>query len=561
MRKFIGEILIEMEVTTELEVNNALAKQRDDDDRRPIGEILVEMNACQPLHVARALAEQYDMRFIDLEVMDIPMQILELVPRDTCRENKVIPVALRGDALTVAMANPLDLGIIDNLRFSTSRQIEAAVASERQIVAALEAGWGYSEDKLDQMLGELTENIEYRELEDEEGGSADDAPVIRYVTQIIQNALDSSASDIHIEPMADRLRIRYRIDGLCFAMDPAPKRLQGPVIQRIKIMAGMQVEERRRPQDGRIKAQISGKMIDLRVSSLPAVYGESVVMRILDQDNLKLSLGDMGFDPTDFKRYDDLIHRPNGIILVTGPTGSGKTTTLYATLNDLNTSDRKIITAEDPVEYMLDGINQCQVRHRIGLDFPRILRAMLRQAPNIILVGEIRDQETANIAINAALTGHMVFSTLHTNDAPSAITRLTDMDVAPFLVATSIQAVLAQRLIRTNCSHCAEPFTADPAYLKALKITPEMLEGRTLMRGRGCDKCNGSGYKGRMGIYELMVMNSELRTLAFEGATTDQVRAAAIANGMNTLAMDGVRKVLQGITTPEEILRMAKEDG
>jgi type IV pilus assembly protein PilB len=473
----------------------------------------------------------------------------------------VIPVAVRGDALTIAMANPLDLGIIDNLRFVTSRQIEAAVASERQIVHALEEGWGYSEDKLDHMLGELTENIEYRELEEEEGGSADDAPVIRYVTQIIQNALDSSASDIHIEPMADRLRIRYRIDGLCFAMDPAPKRLQGPVIQRIKIMAGMQVEEKRRPQDGRIKAQVSGKMIDLRVSSLPAVYGESVVMRILDQDNLKLSLGDMGFDATDYKRYSDLIRRPNGIILVTGPTGSGKTTTLYATLNELNTSDRKIITAEDPVEYMLDGINQCQVRHRIGLDFPRILRAMLRQAPNVILVGEIRDQETANIAINAALTGHLVFSTLHTNDASSAITRLTDMDVAPFLVATSIQAVLAQRLIRTNCSHCAEPYTPDPAHLTALKITPEMLEGRTLKRGRGCDVCNGSGYKGRMGIYELMVMNSELRALAFEGATTDQVRAAAIANGMNTLAMDGVRKVLQGITTPEEILRMAKQDG
>ncbi|TVR45970.1 MAG: type II/IV secretion system protein [Planctomycetota bacterium] len=560
MRKFLGEILTEMEVTTDLEVNAALAKQRDDNDTRPIGEILVEMKACQPEHVARALAEQYDMRFIDLEAMEIPTQLLELIPRDTCRENKVIPVAVREGTLTVAMANPLDLGIIDSLRFSTSRQIEAAVASERQIIKALERGWGYSEDKLDQMLGELTENIEYRDLEDEETASGDDAPVIRYVTQILQNALDSKASDIHIEPMADRLRIRYRIDGICFAMDPAPKRLQGPVIQRIKIMAGMQVEERRRPQDGRIKAQLAGKMIDLRVSSLPAVYGESVVMRILDQDNLKLSLGDMGFDPTDYKRFSDLIRRPNGIILVTGPTGSGKTTTLYATLNELNTSDRKIITAEDPVEYMLDGINQCQVRHRIGLDFPRILRAMLRQAPNVILVGEIRDHETANIAINAALTGHLVFSTLHTNDAPSAITRLTDMDVAPFLVATSIQAVLAQRLIRTNCAHCAEPFNADPKHLKALKITPEMLEGRTLMRGRGCEKCNFSGYKGRRGIYELMVMNGQIRQLAFDGATTDQVRAAAIANGMNTLAMDGVRKVLQGITTPEEVLRIAKQD-
>lgn len=561
MRKFLGEILTEMEVTTEMEVNAALAKQRDDGDTRPIGEILVEMKACQPEHVARALAEQYDMRFVDLEVMEIPIQVLELIPRDTCREYKVIPVGVRDGSLTVAMANPLDLGVIDSLRFSTSRQIESAVASERQIIAALERGWGYSEDKLDQMLGELTENIQYRELDEEEVGGGDDAPVIRYVTQIIQNALDSKASDIHIEPMSDRLRIRYRIDGICFSMDPAPKRLQGPVIQRIKIMAGMQVEERRRPQDGRIKAQMQGKVIDLRVSSLPAVYGESVVMRILDQDNLKLSLGDMGFDPSDYKRFQELIARPNGIILVTGPTGSGKTTTLYATLNELNTTDRKIITAEDPVEYMLAGVNQCQVRHRIGLDFPRILRAMLRQAPNVILVGEIRDHETANIAINAALTGHLVFSTLHTNDAPSAITRLTDMDVAPFLVATSIQAVLAQRLMRTNCPDCAEPFEADPKHLKALNITPEMLEGRTLMRGKGCETCNYSGYKGRRGVYELMVMNGKLRNLAFEGATTDQIRAAAIANGMSTLAMDGVRKILQGITTPEEVLRVAKQDG
>jgi type IV pilus assembly protein PilB len=560
MRKFLGEILVEMEVTTQLEIDRGLAKQRDDNDVRPIGEILVEMKACQPEHVARALAEQYDFRYVDLELLEIPHSVLEMVPRDLARENRVIPVSMRDGTLTVAMANPLDLGVIDSLRFSTSRQIEAAVSSERQIMKALEEGWGYSEDKLDQMLGELTENIDYRDLDDDGGGDDDDAPVIRYVTQIIQNALDTGASDIHVEPMSDRLRIRYRIDGICFAMDPAPKRLQGPVIQRIKIMAGMLVEEKRRPQDGRIKASLGGKMVDLRVSSLPAVYGESVVMRILDQDNLRLSLDDMGFDPSDYKRYNELIKRPNGIVLVTGPTGSGKTTTLYSTLNTLNTTDRKIITAEDPVEYMLPGINQCQVRHKIGLDFPRILRGMLRQAPNVILVGEIRDQETANIAINAALTGHLVFSTLHTNDAPSAITRLTDMGVPPFLVATSIQAVLAQRLMRVNCTNCNAPFEADPKQLAALKITPEMLEGRTLMHGSGCEKCKDSGYKGRRGAFELMVMNRELRNLAFDGASTVELRKAAVANGMTTLAMDGVRKVLQGVTTPEEILRIAKSD-
>ncbi len=344
-------------------------------------------------------------------------------------------------------------------------------------------------------------------------------------------------------------------------MDPAPKRLQGPVIQRLKIMADMKIEERRLPQDGRIKVKIGEKKIDLRVSSLPAVHGESVVMRILDSENLKKNLDDMGFDQADLKVYSGLIHRPNGIVLVTGPTGSGKTTTLYATLNALNSIDRKIITAEDPIEYNLAGINQCQINAKIGLDFPKILRSMLRQAPNVILVGEIRDGATANIAIQAALTGHLVFSTLHTNDAPSAITRLIDMGVAPFLVATSIQAIVAQRLIRTNCAHCLEPFEPDPRHIELLDLKPEQLAGKRWMHGKGCDQCKGSGYRGRRGIYEMMVMTKQIRDLAFNKASSTEVRRAAVANGMSTLAMDGARKALQGITTPEEILRMAKSDG
>lgn len=559
MRKFIGEILVEMEVCTENEVNAALKTQMDG-DTRPIGEILVEREACSPEHVARALAEQYEMRFVDLDAIDVPQSVIDLVPKAVAEEHCVIPVAVRERTLTVAMQNPMDLGVVDSLRFSTSLTIEPAVASENQLRKGLERFYGYSENKLDQMLGELTENIEYRKLDDEEAGDDEDAPVIRYVTQIIQNAITSGASDIHIEPMLDRLRIRYRVDGVCMTLDPAPKRLQGPVIQRIKIMAGMQVEERRRPQDGRIKANLGGKSVDLRVSALPAVYGESIVMRILDQDSLRLSLNDMGFDPSDMKQYDQLIKRPNGIVLVTGPTGSGKTTTLYATLNSLNTTDNKIITAEDPVEYHLNGINQCQVNHKIDLDFARILRAMLRQAPEVILVGEIRDAETANIAINAALTGHLVFSTLHTNDAPGAITRLIDMGVPPFLVATSLQAVLAQRLIRINCPNCSEPAEADPKYLKAMRITDEQLAGRTLKRGKGCEVCNGSGYKGRKGVFELMTMNRQLRNLAFDRAPTTEIRKAAIANGMHTLSMDGARKVLEGLTTPEEVLRVAPAD-
>jgi len=557
-RKFLGEILVEMESCTDVQVNAALQKQMSG-DKRPIGEILIEIEACAPEDVARALAEQFDLRFYDLETIDIPKQVMELIPHAVAKDKKVCPVMLNGKTLVVAMGNPLDLEVVDTLRFSTSLTIEVAMASERQILGALERFWGFSENKVEQMLGEMTEGIDVRRT-DETDDDGDDALIIKFVQQIIANAEANRASDIHIEPMADHLRIRYRIDGVCFTMDPAPKRLQGPVIQRLKIMADMMIEEKRKPQDGRIKVKLPHKKIDLRASCLPTVHGESMVMRILDSESLKLSLDDMGFDPSDLKVYHGMIKRPNGIILVTGPTGSGKTTTLYATLHTLNTMDRKIITAEDPVEYHLAGINQCQVAAKIGLDFPRILRAMLRQAPNIILVGEIRDQETAQIAIQASLTGHLVFSTLHTNDAPSAISRLIDMGVQPFLVATSIQLVIAQRLLRTNCPKCLEPFDPDPKHLIGLGLKPEQYLGRKFIHGKGCDNCKGSGYRGRKGLFEVMVMNKAIRELAFQKAATSEVRRAAVANGMNTLAMDGARKVLQGVSTPEEVLKMAKQD-
>ncbi len=558
-RKFIGEILVEMESVMPQAVQAALAKQMDG-DKRPLGEILVEAQACSPEDVARALAEQFDMRFYDLESIVIPPQVLDLVPQSTARDKKVVPVMLHGKTLVVAMANPNDLEVVDTLRFTTSLQIEPALASLRQINEQIEKHWGLSEGRIDKMLGEMTQDIDVRvDAETDERG--DDALIIKFVQQIIQNADTNRASDIHIEPMADHLRIRYRVDGVCFTMDPAPKRLQGPVLQRLKIMADMQIEEKRKPQDGRIKVKVNGKKIDLRVSALPSVHGESIVMRILDSESLKLNLEDMGFDPSDLKLYQGMIKRPNGIILVTGPTGSGKTTTLYATLHSLNTIDRKIITAEDPVEYHLEGINQCQVQSKIGLNFPRILRSMLRQAPNVILVGEIRDAETAQIAIQASLTGHLVFSTLHTNDAPSAITRLIDMGVQPFLVATSIQAILAQRLIRMNCPKCIEPYDPPVKELIALGLKPEQYAGRRFMRGKGCDHCKGSGYRGRRGIFEMMAMSRQIRDLAFNKASAAEVRRAAVANGMNTLAMDGARKVLQGMTTADEILRLAKSDG
>jgi len=555
-RKFLGEILIEMEACSSVEIDAALKKQFDG-DKMMIGELLIAVEACTPEDVARALAEQFDLRFYDLDTIDIPKQVMEMIPQNISREKKVCPVMLNGKTLAVAMANPLDLEVVDTLRFSTSMAIEVAMASERQILAALEKYWGLSENRVEAMLGELTEDIALRDNGDGDD-EGDDALIIKFVQQIIQNAESNKASDIHIEPMSDNLRIRYRIDGICFTMDPAPKRLQGPVLQRLKIMAGMEIAEKRKPQDGRIKCKLATKSIDLRVSCLPSVHGESIVMRILDSESLRLSLDDMGFDPSDLKVYNQLITRSNGIILVTGPTGSGKTTTLYATLNTLNTIERKIITAEDPVEYLLSGINQCEVRHKIGLDFPRILRAMLRQAPNIILVGEIRDAETAQTAIQASLTGHLVFSTLHTNDAPSAITRLIDMGVQPFLVATSIQAVIAQRLLRINCPKCVEPYVPDDAALRSIGLRPEQHAGRKFMRGKGCDHCKGTGYKGRKGLFEVMVMNKSIREMAFNKAQTSDIRKAAIANGMHSLMMDGARKCLQGVTTIDEVLRMAK---
>ena len=558
MRKFLGEILVEMEAATELEIKTALGKQMNDGDKRPIGQILIEMGTVSAENVARALAEQFDMRYVDLETIDIPSTVIRLINESLCRERKVIPVSLAGRMLTVAMANPLDLELVDTLRFSTSLQIEVALSSDRQIAATIEKHFGLSDTKIDEMMGEMTADISVRAADTVE--EKDDALIVKFVQQIIQNADNNRASDIHIEPMQDHLRIRYRIDGVCFTMDPAPKRLQGPVIQRLKIMADMPIEEKRKPLDGRIKLKLKDKRIDLRVSSLPSVWGEAIVMRILDSGNLKGSIEDMGFDPSDMKIFNNLVKRPNGIMLVTGPTGSGKTTTLYATLNSLNTVDRKIITAEDPVEYNLPGINQCQVHNKIGLDFPRILRAMLRQAPNVILVGEIRDAETAQIAIQASLTGHLVFSTLHTNDAPSAITRLIDMGVQPFLVATSIQAILAQRLIRVNCPKCAESYEPEHKQLIGLGLKPEQWKNGNFKRGKGCDHCKGSGYRGRRGIFELMVMNKHIRELAFNKATASEIRKAAVANGMATLAMDGARKVLQGVTTADEILRMAKAE-
>jgi type IV pilus assembly protein PilB len=414
------------------------------------------------------------------------------------------------------------------------------------------------------MLQEFTDTaIDFTETDDEAAAAEEavdesSAPIVRLVQLIITEAVQLRASDIHIEPFEGRIRVRYRIDGLLVERDSPPRRLLGAVLSRIKILARLDIAERRRTQDGRIKVTVGDKELDLRVSVIPTNHGQSVVMRILDKDSIKVGLRQLGFSDENYFRVRGLIQRPNGIILVTGPTGSGKTTSLYAALNELNTPDRKIITAEDPVEYYLPGVNQVEVRHDIGLDFARVIRAMLRQAPNVILVGEMRDLETAQMGIQASLTGHLVFSTLHTNDAPSAITRLIDMGVPAYLVASSVVAIMAQRLVRVVCQKCKQPYAPGQAMVEAAGITAEAAANASFAKGRGCGSCQGSGFRGRLGIFELMLMSSKLRELTFNQAPTEDIRKMAIGEGMKTLYLDGIDKVLRGVTTLEEVLRVAK---
>jgi type IV pilus assembly protein PilB len=400
-------------------------------------------------------------------------------------------------------------------------------------------------------VGQRIEKKGAAAIEAAQAAGDDDAPIIKLVHTMLEEALRARASDVHVEPMAERIRVRYRVDGICFEAKSLPKDIQGSVLSRLKIMA------KRKPQDGRIQVDLMGRPIDLRVSALPATHGESIVMRILDKEVALVNLEKLGFHPDDHERFKRILKKPNGIFLVTGPTGSGKTTTLYAALQELNKPNVKIITAENPIEYHLKGINQCEVKHQIGLDFARILRAMLRQAPNIILVGEIRDSETAEIAIQAALTGHLVFSTLHTNDAPSAITRLIDIGVKPFLVSTAVLAVMAQRLMRLLCPSCKAPWEVEPVKLRALGIKPEQVEGKTIYKAVGCKECRHEGYRGRKGIFEMFEMDSRMRDLTFQGASTLELRNQARAScGMLTLREDGVRKILAGIASVDEVIRV-----
>jgi type IV pilus assembly protein PilB len=561
-----SDIMIRARIISQEQV--AEAKKIAKSQNKKLADALIDLGYATGEEVIRAMAKEHGMDYVNLKEVVIPPAVVELVPESVARENSVLPMSEEDGTLKVIMSDPQDYATREKLQFILNRNIEIALAPREAISDAINRHYGQTEgESADSILQEFTDTaIDFTETTDDSGSADDDevdessAPVVRLVQLIITEAIQLRASDIHIEPFEDRVRIRYRIDGVLVERDSPPKRLLGAIMSRIKILAKLDIAERRRPQDGRIKITVGEKQLDLRVSVMPSNHGQTVVMRILDKDSIKVGIRQLGLAEQDFKNFKNLIRRPNGIVLVTGPTGSGKTTTLYAALNELNRPDVKIITAEDPVEYYLPGINQVEVKHGIGLDFARIIKAMLRQAPNIILVGEMRDSETAGMGIQASLTGHLVFSTLHTNDAPGAVTRMVDMGVPSYLVASSVIAVLAQRLVRVVCAKCKAPYSPPEAALEAAGITPEMAKKATFMKGRGCSNCSKSGYRGRLGIFEMMLMTSKIRQLAFEGAPTQTLRRAAIAQGMNTLYQDGILKVMRGITTLEEVVSVAKKE-
>ncbi len=527
---------------------------------------LLEQKVLTSKAVAVAKASAYGVEAVNLAELRIEDNALAALPRHIAKKYDVVPVSLVDNTLTVALADPSDLDTLDSLHHLLKMEILPQVATPEEIEETLAKYYGSSDDSVGQMIQDITEGeVDFGPMValnmGDDGATVEaDAPIIKLVNSIIVDAFKGRASDIHLEPLEKSFRVRYRIDGMLREQKAPPKRLQASITARLKLQAGMSIAEHRIPQDGRINMTIAGKQIDLRVSCIPTNHGESIVMRILDKEGLKLGLAELGFFTDDQQTFERLIGLPDGILLVTGPTGSGKTTTLYACLNYINRPDRKIITVEDPVEYILSGINQVQVLEQIGMTFAAALRAMLRQAPNIIMLGEIRDLETASIAINASLTGHLVFSTLHTNDAPSAVTRLVDLGVKPFLVASSTRAMMAQRLVRKICKRCIARYMPTETELAALAIDPARIENANFSKGKGCPDCGGSGSRGRMGIFEVFVIDDEARKLIYEMVPSSVLRARAREMGMRTLREDGARKVIAGVTTAEEVIRATVGD-
>jgi type IV-A pilus assembly ATPase PilB len=603
--KLFGQRLVERGVISQQQLNEAIHKQQTTMGHRKLGEILVRLGHISKSHITEGLADQLGVPIIKLSERDIPERIRGLVDGSIATLYRIVPIAEEGDTLVVATAEPTNMMNLDNLQRLLDRPIQPVISSPEEIAGALKRYYGLSETTVESVLSTVSsqsslstlstmsnlssqssslssmssmsasdismgsisvDNIDFdgdAQTPVSSGSGEDDdnnSPVVKYVHNLILDAFRLRASDIHVEPGKFDVKVRYRVDGVLHEMPLPPKRAQPAIISRLKILAGMDISEKRVPQDGRIKLNVGPKVVDLRVSALPATYGESVVMRILDKSGLMLGLGQLGFSPDDQRSWEKLLQRATGVVLVTGPTGSGKTTTLYASLHTLNQPDVKLITVEDPVEYQLNGINQVQIQHEIGWNFSRALRAIFRQDPDIVMVGEIRDQETAEIAIKAALTGHLVFSTLHTNDSASAFVRLVDMGIKPFLVASGVAAILAQRLLRTICTTCKEPYKPPEEEFEILGIRDVDPSKVELFHGAGCENCNHTGYSGRLGAYELLQTTDELRQMIMDGASSAALRRQARVEGMKTMREDAWVKALKGITTIEEVNRKTRAD-
>lgn len=545
MTRSLGEMLTAAGLVSEAELREGLAHQRN--RGVGIGEALVQLGHVDEKALTRVVAKQQGMAFVDLSKGRIPDSVLERVPAEVAIEHGLVPVKQTEDRLIVAIDDPLKRIVADQLSFLFGCDVTCALAAP-----------GALKETLRKYYGDAAQDTIAASMQADEQGVSD-APIVRLVTRMFQDALKARASDIHVEPMGGHLRIRYRVDGVLRTVAEHPPHLSAPLVSRVKVMGRMDISEKRKPQDGRIGIQLDGRDIDVRASILPSNNGESIVLRLLDRSANLLSLRELGFEDDDYSWFKQLIRRPHGIILVTGPTGCGKTTTLYGALSELNRPDVKILTAEDPVEYHISGINQVQVNTQVGLSFSRILKAMLRSAPNIILVGEIRDFETAEVAIQSALTGHLVFSTLHTNDATSAITRLVDMGIPPFLVSSAMQAVVAQRLVRALCAKCCEEYTPKEDEIRFLGLDPSTLAGKSFRRARGCRACAGEGYHGRLGLFELFELDSDLRDAIFRGDSLEDIRNNALATGrLRPLHVSGALKVLAGKTTVQEIMRVTR---
>jgi type IV pilus assembly protein PilB len=562
----IGELLVREKMLSIQQLQQA----QDESKRtgRRLGATLAKLGFVRDQELTQFVARQYSLPAINLGDIDIEPAVLGLVKRDVCEKHQVIPIRRHGSTLVVAMADPSNIYAIDELKFVTQYNVEPVVASETAIEQALSRYYDKGPD-LDSMIGEFdVDNVDYASTADENVNVVDlenqagEAPVVRLCNGILISAIQKKASDIHVEPYEKSFRVRFRIDGILQEETRPPLKLRNAITSRLKIMASLDIAERRLPQDGRIKLKLgANKEMDFRVSVLPTLFGEKIVMRLLDKSNLQLDMTKLGFDPKPLLDFKLAIKKPYGMVLVTGPTGSGKTTTLYSALSELNTIDRNISTAEDPVEFNLPGINQVQMHEDIGLNFASALRAFLRQDPNIIMVGEIRDFETAEIGVKAALTGHLVLSTLHTNDAPSTVSRLLNMGIEPFLVTASVNLVVAQRLSRRICADCRQPATEKhPEALAKLGMTEEQIRTATIMQGRGCNTCHNTGYKGRVALYEVMPFTDPLKELVLQGASAAEIKTEMIRGGVQSLRMAGIAKILEGVTTPEEVLRSTVED-